>query len=269
MPPKGFVGIKLTPQRKLVLNEVMQSEGFRKPSEAIDFAVSLAQDYVKASPDSAEMSELPDFLNYYVGDKRALGSNDNVAPLVKRERISALHSRLTWRLEALAFINAYEPTIVNLSDAIDFALTAYLMHSRAGTLPTERVAEVREQVKRNAVQFREEVQDFLRDNMTDVERNARIAGVKHKHKASRKPTHTYAEKQNALLMGLTHAHRMYRQAVERNADADIIASTVHSIENAEAALQALERTQIMGNIEKARDEQDASAAIKRDDMLPF
>jgi len=274
MPPAGFVGLKLTPQRKLMLSEVMQSENLNKPSEAIDLVLALAADYVK--PDESELTELPNFLNYYVGEAapEELTPNGTVAPLVKQERRNQMVSNLSWRKDALSYVKNIEPTIVNLADAIDFALSAYIMASRSGSVTEERLTEVREQVKRNAVLFREEVEDFLAENMADQEKQARLAGTKTKRNKKPSVATTEAYSQLALMNGrLVTLYRKY--VTDKGANTKDKQITLDAILRLEQEMRDIDRALAMGNVADAvKNAEHESVAVKTDSegnrsALPF
>lgn len=185
MPRAGYVGMRLTPQRKLTIGELMRSEGFKKPSEALDFAIALAQDTIKTDVEEIEeVTSVPDFLNYYVGASAEgdLTNTEIASPLAKREQAEAEaanaegftaathHAKLNaiaWRANALSAIRNYEPTITNLADAVDFALMTSLVHLRSGSVSDERKSEIKAEVRANAVQFKEVVTEFRSDNMND------------------------------------------------------------------------------------------------------
>lgn len=279
MPPKGFVGIKLTPQRKLMLNEVMQSESFNKPSEALDYALALAGDYVKTDPDSVEQTELPNYLNYYVGDTRPVLAEGTVAPLVEAERVNPMVSSLTWRLDALSFISNYEPTIVNVADAIDFALAAVLLHSRAGTITDERKAEVKKQVRQNAVKFREEVRDFLADNMADQEKQARLLGTKKGNadkpaKSSKQLGRNFDAQRASLAMELLIQHKAYKKSIDAGdtKGAAYFATKIDEYEKAIADVDLAEHRAAMREV--IGKQHEAGVAVRTDaegnrEAMPF
>lgn len=275
MPPAGFVGIKLTPQRKLMLNEVMETESLNKPSDAIDLVLALAADYVK--PAESELTELPSFLNYFVGEAapEELTPTGTQSPLVAAERRNKMVSNLTWRRDALAFVKNVEPTIVNLADAIDFALSAYIMAQRSGHLSEQRIAEVREQVKRNAVAFREEVAEYLEDNMREQEREARLAGKK-TVKSSKTIRMNYNAARESAITELVAINREYRRAVAAN-ETDLATSILARIADLEQRLVDIdlaERRDDLKEMVAKVAKREASVAVRTDaegnkSVLPF
>lgn len=270
MPKAGYVGIRMTPQRKLMLAEAMRNESFTKPTEALDFVLGFATKRVNTDATEIENVNVPDFLNYYVGESAENELTDKAtkgALVARNERAEQdyLNHSLTWRRDALTFITNCEPTITNMADAVDFALASYLAHSRSGNLTPEERSELREEVKRNNAQFKETVTQFRKDNMTEQEAEARKN--KRKQRMSKSTSNSIANARSYVLGVLTSLYREYhRKSAEGGWNLD---SLHEEIVKRETDLARLEAQAAVGKIAEVANEARTSDDDKSLDEIPF